>query len=341
MIKLLALLVFLIHSLAIGIDFQGGFGDKHPLLVKNLTQEDFDNYHNFEHLFNQLKDENELNLIPKKLHFIWLGPYQPPKLYQENILSWIDKHPDWQIYLWTDRPIESFHPKLEHRFFQSQQCLDLESCFLQTLNYSERATIASYVLLKQFGGAYVDCDVECFQAIDPLISKCDFFCPIDFCPTSCLSSCINAGKHVIGSTSQHPIIDNTIRRLKKNWMTYTQLFQGQGKEPDFYRLKYRSLLPFSEAVMDFQNITAQSVALPPLYFTTIGAKKGLYGHHYQMHTVESTKATIEQHLSHKINKLIKKNRSLYTIILLCLSGLALAQLLVTGKLFLNVVRIKR
>ena len=41
-------------------------------------------------------------MIPKLLHFIWLGECKIPS----SIYTWSENHKDWEIKIWTEKDIE-------------------------------------------------------------------------------------------------------------------------------------------------------------------------------------------------------------------------------------------
>lgn len=41
-------------------------------------------------------------LIPKTFHRIWFGKKTMPDIFVEYGKTWLDKHPDWKMVLWTD-----------------------------------------------------------------------------------------------------------------------------------------------------------------------------------------------------------------------------------------------
>lgn len=99
-------------------------------------------------------------MIPKIIHQIWIGDAQIPAQYLQYIDSWKKHHPDWEYRLWTD---------------ENMIQLQNQSFYDATSNVRQKADIARYELLYQFGGVYVDVDMECFKNIEPLLDKVEFF----------------------------------------------------------------------------------------------------------------------------------------------------------------------
>lgn len=89
--------------------------------------------------------------IPKILHRVWLGSNPLPDDYQAYGETWAKHHPDWELRLWTEA--DAPYPA------GSENARSL----------SERSDLVRYAVLKEFGGVYVDTDVECLRPIDDLI----------------------------------------------------------------------------------------------------------------------------------------------------------------------------
>lgn len=96
--------------------------------------------------------------FPRIIHQTWKSDSVPDEWrgYQE---SWRRHHPQWEYRLWTDAElrdlIASHHPEMLPRF-------DAYPLGVQ------RADVGRYVILKHYGGLYVDLDYECFKPLDDL-----------------------------------------------------------------------------------------------------------------------------------------------------------------------------
>lgn len=119
-------------------------------------------------------------MIPKIIHFIWLGNNQIPKEHQEYIDKCKKLMPDYDIKIWNE---ENF---------------DFSNC-----NYAKQAYenkkfgfVADYIrvaVLKEYGGIYLDTDVEVLKRFDDLLN-CDFFTCFEndaYVETSCIGSSVN------------------------------------------------------------------------------------------------------------------------------------------------------
>jgi mannosyltransferase OCH1-like enzyme len=140
----------------------------------------------------------QMQRIPKIIHQIWLGGKLPQQynLWQQ---TWIEMHPGWTYKLWTDKDIEKLH-------LVNKELYDI------CVSYGAKADIARYEILYQFGGLYVDCDVECLQSCDIFHHCCDIYAS---CDNAELNSIIRITNALIGAKPFHPIIGLCIEKIKQ------------------------------------------------------------------------------------------------------------------------------
>ncbi len=90
-----------------------------------------------------------------------------PESYAQYRQSWIEKHCDWEFRLWTNDNIKEL--EAENLAIRNCWCPAVLSDYLRL------------VCIKQFGGVYVDMDIECLVPIDDIINT-EFF--ITYLPNS-------------------------------------------------------------------------------------------------------------------------------------------------------------
>lgn len=140
--------------------------------------------------------------IPKIIHQIWLGSDFPHK-YRSWQQSWIDHHPQWRYYLWTDADIETLRTLPD--FFIG----NTYAYFEQATNYAERSDILRILLLHYYGGLYVDTDFEALRSFDVLHHYYDFYTgmqPLDV-------AYVQLGYALIGSAPRHYLLQALIAML--------------------------------------------------------------------------------------------------------------------------------
>jgi mannosyltransferase OCH1-like enzyme len=101
-------------------------------------------------------------MIPKILHYIWVGPPMPDHLVK-CIETWKPLHPEWEIMKWTDDNLDW----ISHRSW-----FDIAPKLVGPNEVGQlRADIARLEILWKFGGVYIDCDLEALKPIDELCKK--------------------------------------------------------------------------------------------------------------------------------------------------------------------------
>ncbi|KAH9524523.1 hypothetical protein Btru_027081 [Bulinus truncatus] len=143
--------------------------------------------------------------IPKIIHQIWKGVYVPPE-FVSWIKTWHKYHPDWEYWLWTD---ESARQLIADKY---PQLLNIYEHYPENIR---RADAFRYVVLYEYGGLYVDMDMEALGSLLPLALKYSCFIgqePYEhpILDTNFDQLLINA---LIGCRSQHPFIKILIDNL--------------------------------------------------------------------------------------------------------------------------------
>lgn len=133
--------------------------------------------------------------IPKKIHMIWLGS-APPDFVRTMFNSWKQMHAGWEVKLWTQNDVDSFHLK------------NLQA-YQTAKNWGEKSDIFRYELLEREGGVYVDADFECLQPFDDICKRADFFTGVAY--SEGIPHFYNG---LIGCRPGHPIIRRCVNDLR-------------------------------------------------------------------------------------------------------------------------------
>ena len=102
-------------------------------------------------------------MIPKVIHYCWFGKNPLPKLAVKCINSWKRKLPDYQIIEWNESNFDISSAPIYVR---------------QAYNAKKWAFVTDYVRLKvvyDFGGIYLDTDVELLKNLDNLLCNHAYF----------------------------------------------------------------------------------------------------------------------------------------------------------------------
>lgn len=124
-----------------------------------------------------------MSTIPKIIHHTWFGPDRYSKLIKKCISSWERYLPEYELMLWTTDNFD----------------INISNWTKQAFNEKKYAFVADYAryyVLYEYGGIYLDADVEVLKKLDPLL-KADGF--IGFGPAK-----KDISGTVIGSIPEHP-----------------------------------------------------------------------------------------------------------------------------------------
>ncbi|MGL4998636.1 MAG: glycosyltransferase [Cetobacterium sp.] len=103
-------------------------------------------------------------MIEKKIHYIWFGDKKPEKV-EKIIESWKKKLPDYEIIEWNEKNLDLEKEMKENTFFR------------ETYSRKLWAFASDYIRVKilyEYGGIYLDTDMEILKSLDPLLEN-NFF----------------------------------------------------------------------------------------------------------------------------------------------------------------------
>lgn len=102
-------------------------------------------------------------MIPKIIHFCWLSGEPYPNLIDKCIKSWKEKLSDYEIMCWDS----------EH--FDINSCKYTKEAFAEK-KYAFASDYIRLYALYNFGGIYLDSDIEVLKSFDELLSLKAFTC---------------------------------------------------------------------------------------------------------------------------------------------------------------------
>lgn len=98
-------------------------------------------------------------MIPKIIHFTWLGDNPLPELEQQCLASWHNHMPDWKFMRWDESNFDiAAAPKYVQQAYEARKY----------------AFVSDYVrlwALEKFGGLYMDVDFMVYRPFDELMDK--------------------------------------------------------------------------------------------------------------------------------------------------------------------------
>lgn len=102
-------------------------------------------------------------MIPKIIHYCWFGRGKLPKSVEKNIASWKKYCPDYQIIQWNEDSFNVESSKFTSDAYESKQ-------------YAFVSDYARLKIVYDYGGIYLDTDVEVIKPLDFLLSNKSYFC---------------------------------------------------------------------------------------------------------------------------------------------------------------------
>ncbi|MEY8359748.1 glycosyltransferase [Anaerotruncus colihominis] len=207
----------------------------------------------------QLEDLSKKQLIPKKIHYFWFGGNPKSELIESCIASWRKYAPDYEIIEWNE-----------------ENC-DINECdyVREAYEHKKWAFVADYFRIKkiyEFGGIYVDTDMEFTNAIDSLRLNAVFF---EFESRTAVNACI------FGSVAWHPTLARWLETYQKD-----HLVRPDGSLNTSYTIVSRLtkiLLKDYQLTINgnYQRLPADIVIYPPnVLIVDVFDGRNLTVHHY-------------------------------------------------------------
>lgn len=95
-------------------------------------------------------------MIPKIIHYCWLGGDEYPPLVKKCIQSWKDNLPGWELRLWDKSCIEEINEPWVREAYEAKV-------------YSHASDYIRLYAVYKYGGFYLDTDVEVVKDFSPLL----------------------------------------------------------------------------------------------------------------------------------------------------------------------------
>lgn len=93
-----------------------------------------------------------MEIIPKKIHYFWFGHNQKPEIVQKCIESWNKYMPDYEVIEWNEDNYNIHKCKYMRQAYENKK-------------WAFVSDYARFDILYQYGGIYLDTDVELLKPI--------------------------------------------------------------------------------------------------------------------------------------------------------------------------------
>ena len=221
-------------------------------------------------------------MIPKKIHYIWLGKKKKSKLTEICINSWKRHLPGFEIIEWNENNINISELCDKNKFFRV--CYELKMW----------AFVSDYLrlwILNKEGGIYLDTDVELVKSLEPLLDN-EGFMGYEEGGFICTA--------VIGSVSDNPLLKRILSFYDKeiwnvSYINNPIIFRNiQESEPEL----------FSKCTLYTQDYFSPYV--PGVVYDDVIEKEKTYTiHWYTGDWNISREAYVFMHTKHIKNPIIK------------------------------------
>jgi mannosyltransferase OCH1-like enzyme len=197
-------------------------------------------------------------VIPKTLHYVWLGENPMPELMLEWQQLWRDLHPSWEIKIW--RPFDALSPSFLHSEGEIVECRNLKYLSLCP-TYAKRSDVWRYEILEQLGGVYLDTDMEPVKSIEPLLEE-GHDLPVEafagLCETNYHwqesprpTATLEVGCSIMGAIAHHPWLVELVNRTP--WqdpnsqisLAFPYLTEITGRHPEVRLFEPATFYPFT------------------------------------------------------------------------------------------------
>ena len=150
------------------------------------------------------------DLIPHIIHYAWISENPKPNLVKKCIASWKKFSPDWLIVQWTAETIIPF-----------------DNIFIkEAYELKKYAFVADYIrvfALYNYGGVYIDSDVELTASLEPFLNHSLFISQTRLNYLHVAPDCYGAQKghpllkEILNFYQNHHFIDNK-GKLDETWV---------------------------------------------------------------------------------------------------------------------------
>jgi len=98
-----------------------------------------------------------MNMIPKKIHYCWFGHNPLPEMAKKCIASWKRYCPEYEIIEWNEENFDIHFNAYVEEAYEAEK-------------WAFVSDVARLYALVQFGGIYMDTDVEVLKSLDCLLN---------------------------------------------------------------------------------------------------------------------------------------------------------------------------
>lgn len=190
-------------------------------------------------------------MIPKKIHYVWVGTNPKPELVLRCIESWKEYLPDYEIIEWGNDTISLIDNQYLQEAYEHQK-------------WAFVSDVIRLYALYHHGGIYLDTDVEVRQSLDQFLTN-DFFTGHEIYNDKCLPV-ITA---VLGAAPKNVIIKTILEEYENiTFIENNKLNMTPNTErvTQYFKERFNITPPYNpESIIELTN---NSYIYPYYYFCT-------------------------------------------------------------------------
>lgn len=190
-------------------------------------------------------------VIDKVVHRIWFGPEPMRQELHDYADAW--KRFGYTVEHWTETNL----PPLQNQQIYDEIDMPETGCAPARLGkWTQRADLASYELVYQFGGIYANCDIEPLRDLTPLLADVECFAGWELQDEVACNA-------LFGATPGHPFWKRVIEALPAQYQAETAMQRQTGpwlltyvadQHPDEIRLFDQAVFyPYAFTEMDREH----------------------------------------------------------------------------------------
>ena len=203
-------------------------------------------------------------MIPKIIHYIWLGKSEMPIEVRDCIKSWQNNMPDYELMFWDDDAISEF-----------RNPFIIEA--LEQKKYAFATDVIRLYALQKYGGIYLDTDVKVLKSFDDFLHHHAFIGRESCMQISFRTTSYHLTSYCLGAEKNNEYINKCINYCKGRHFVLSNEDLPNHLKYDMQNASYvfseiATLFGYNPSTLapDFQNCYEDVLTVFPSYYFAEG-----------------------------------------------------------------------